>query len=144
MERWQHRRPVEIPTVIARMKAGHGQIAPYRMEYLLFQGEEYLRTLGLLWRRINNVIIEQARGLSVNYFMTSEVLIEDTMEFSTGLGEIYSCLHNLVIQLMENIREPFVQDCLRKMGLCGHFTEVLHLCINYCCNMTRHYKINVK
>ena len=42
----------------ARMKAGHGQIAPNRMKYLLFQGEEYLRTLGSLWRRINNVIIE--------------------------------------------------------------------------------------
>ena len=38
---------VEIPTVIARMKADHG----HRMKYLLFQGE-YLRTLGSLWRRI--------------------------------------------------------------------------------------------
>ena len=40
------------------MKAGHGQIASDRMKYLLFKGEEYLRTLGSLWRRINNVIIE--------------------------------------------------------------------------------------
>ena len=48
----------EIRTVIARMKAGHEQIAPDRMKYLLFQGEEYLRTLGSPWRRINNVIIE--------------------------------------------------------------------------------------
>ena len=39
---------VKIPTVIVRMEAGHGQIAPDRMEYLLFQGEEYLRTLGEL------------------------------------------------------------------------------------------------
>ena len=31
---------VEIPTVIAQMEAGHGQIAPDRIEYLLFQGEE--------------------------------------------------------------------------------------------------------
>ena len=80
------------------MKAGHGQIAPDRMKYLLFQGEEYLRTLGSIWRRINN-IIEQARGLSVNYYvMTAELLFEDAMEFSAGLGEIYSCLHNLVMQ----------------------------------------------
>ena len=35
---------VEIPTVIARMEAGHGRIALDRMEYHLFQGEEYLRT----------------------------------------------------------------------------------------------------
>ena len=31
----------------------------------------------------------------VNYVMTPEVLFEDAMEFSAGLGEIYSCLHNL-------------------------------------------------
>ena len=96
---------VEIPTVIARMKAGHGQIAQDRMKYLLFQGEEYLRTLGSMWRRINNVIIEEALGLSVTYYvMTAELLFEDAMEFSAGLGEIYSCLHKIVIQLVENIR----------------------------------------
>ena len=30
---------VEIPNVTAQMEAGHGQIAPDRMEYLLFQGD---------------------------------------------------------------------------------------------------------
>ena len=38
--------------------------------------------------------------------MTAEVLFEDAMEFSAGLGEIYSCLHNLV----KNIRESLCID----------------------------------
>ena len=86
------------------MEAGHGQIAPDRMEYLLFQGEEYLRTLGLLWKRIDNDI-EQALGLSLNHVITPEVLFEDAMEFSTGFGEIYSCLHNLEIQFRKAVKK---------------------------------------
>ena len=35
---------IGLTTVIARMEAGHGQIALDRMEYHLFQGEEYRRT----------------------------------------------------------------------------------------------------
>ena len=56
----------------------------------------------------------------MNYVMTPEVLFEDAMmEFFTGLEEIYSCLHNLVIQLVENIRESLCTDLCKDSGSVG-------------------------
>ena len=55
----------------------------------------------------------------MNYLMTPEVLFEDAIEFSTGLGEIYSCLHNPVIQLVENIRESLYIDLCKDSGSDG-------------------------
>ena len=53
--------------------------------------------------------------------MTAELLSEDAMEFSAGLdlGETYSCLHNLVIQLVENIREFLCIDLCKDSGSVG-------------------------
>ena len=53
------------------------------------------------------------------YLMTAELLFEDAMEFSAGLGEIYSCLHNLVIQLVENVRESLCIDLCKDSGSVG-------------------------
>ena len=53
------------------------------------------------------------------YVMTAELLFEDVMEFSAGLGEIYSCLQNLVIQLVENIREFLCIDLCKDSGSVG-------------------------
>ena len=58
--------------------------------------------------------------MSMNYHvMTAELLFEDAMEFSAGLGEIYSCLHNLVIQLVKNIRELLCIDLCKDSGSVG-------------------------
>ena len=53
------------------------------------------------------------------YVMTAELLFEDAMEFSAGLGEIYSCLHNIVIQLVENIRESLCIGLCKDSGSVG-------------------------
>ena len=57
--------------------------------------------------------------LSVNYVMTPEVLFKDAIEFSPGLGEIYSCLQNLLIQLVENIKESLCIDLCKDSGSVG-------------------------